>query len=178
MKINKENFSELKLENKISEIVNYNKQKFIDSGKVDTNIYFFDSKNNLFYITIDEEKLITKDSYKFVVKRVIKRVIEEIEYLHSTKIRSVLYFIFKEINPKQKNYINLDIKKLDSFDTIDSFIAVLEDEFYINLNIYDCIIGRDEIKNYYLLSENPINTINHCKLDPSQKLKGSLINLL
>lgn len=180
MNIQISNFKEGSVEDKIKSLIDINKEKLLNIGKIDMMIYLFDKNNNLYTIPIKDKKFISVLDLKKILKKIVVSLIQDIEYDKNTTIVNIVTIYESFFNPENsnKNSINLDNNKSNNIDENESFIICVEDKFSINLNIYDRISIFDNGKKHTVISKEPLKTVEYLKLDPDDKINGVLTNIL
>lgn len=160
-------------EEKIIEIVSRVKDSIMQGEEITPAFYLFDEQSRLRVIEIKDQLLLKKDR-QGILAQLVKEKIREFK-----NIDKVLFLREGYYNTRHpdKNNMNLD-EDFNKSNGNDALLVSIEDEYNFMLKIYDLIKIYDEGKKFSVLSSNPIEELEFCKIDPDCNVKTTYINLI
>lgn len=176
--MNNEIFSKLSTESKIGEIIKRVKKKLMKEGNITSTFYLFDNNARMHPLEI-EEPFLLEDDKSDILCGVVKEAIKDLKTDNDLEVEKVLYLregYYNKNHPK-KNDMNLDTD-FDKTNSNEALIVTIEDTFNFELKVFDCINIFDDGKKFTVISENPIDEIEFCKIDPEHNVHTDFINLI
>lgn len=170
-------FTAKNAEEKIEELIYRIKTTIMSGGKISPVFYLFDQNDKLHVIQIKDKFLLKKDR-KSILNRIIKEKIDELKVKNST-IEKILFlregFYSKSHPDKQNMNLDTDFNKENSNEAL---IATIEDVFNFEIKVFDMIKIYESGVPFTVLSEEPIEYLQLCKIDPECNIITNHINLI
>jgi hypothetical protein len=161
-------------EDKIKEIISRVKETLSNGENITSAFYFFDTSGKLYVIDIKETFLL-KDENKAILRALIKQKVKDI----GVSVDQILFLregYYSKHHPN-KNEMNLETD-FNASNSNESLIVSVEDSFDYKLKIYDLIKINDEGETFVVMSQDPIDEVDVCKVDPDTNLRTTFINLI
>lgn len=171
-------FHLLSEDQKIQKISEKVKLKVQQGEDIPPSFFMLDQHDKMHLVEVNE-KFFQKSSYQYLLKKLIRNKVEQLQQHHDTHIKKILFFTQGFYNKElvDKKNVNLD-KDFHKNNANEAFMIMIEDLFDVNIQVFDLIQVSDAGKKIAVLSKDPIDEINFCKIDPDYNVKTQFINIL
>jgi hypothetical protein len=170
-------FSSLDAEGKMNELISRVKTSLQSGTAVAPVFYLFDKKDSLYVLEI-KEKFLLKKERPGILTKLVKTKVESLKK-RNVYIEKVLFLREGYYNKDHQDKNNLNLEKdFTSENSNEALIATIEDDFTINLKVFDLIKIVDEGQTFSVMSKEPIEDLAFCKIDPEQNIQMNHINII
>lgn len=175
--MNNTDFLKLDASGKVAELIERVKTDLVAGKPIIPTFYFFDDKEKAYVVEIMEPFLL-KSENKHILRSIVKEKLKDLKAEKKT-IEQILFLQegYYSKNHPNKSEMNLD-NDFHAGNSNEALIISLEDHFDFKLKIYDVIKIEDKGTSFMVLSKDPIEDIDFCKISPDTNVKTTFINLL